>query len=261
VRYSWFHLLLGLLGSLLVLFVLAPLIRLVSTMPGADYAAALQDRELWTSIGLTLRAAAWATVLCALSGIPLAYLLARYRFVGRSLIQGIVDLPVMVPHSAAGIALLGVIGRHSFLQQVAKPLHINFVGEQAGIVLAMSFVALPFLVSNARDGFAAVPSRLENVARSLGASPARVFLTIALPLAWRSIVSGLVLMWGRGISEFGAIVIIAYHPMTTPVLVYQRFSDYGLAASRSAAVALILVCAAAFILLRLIGSTAREARE
>jgi molybdate/tungstate transport system permease protein len=113
-------------------------------------------------------------------------------------------------------------------------------------------VSVPFLVNAARAGFEAVPEKLEKAARTLGASPARVFFTISLPMAWRDILGGIILMWGRGISEFGAVVIIAYHPMTTPVLVFQRFNDYGLTHARSAAVLLILICVAVFAVLRFV---------
>ena len=121
----------------------------------------------------------------------------------------------------------------------------------------MAFVSVPFIVYAAREGFAAVPERLEKVARTLGASRFRVFFTIALPMAWRAVFSGMVLMWARGISEFGAVIIIAYHPMTTPVLVFQRYNDYGLSSSRAAAVVLILVCVIGFTLLRFVARPAR----
>ncbi len=98
------------------------------------------------------------------------------------------------------------------------------------------------------------------MARTRGASRWHAFHSIALPLSWRAILSGMVLMWGRGISEFGAVLIIAYYPMTTPVLVFQRFNDYGLAYSRSAAVALILICVVFFACLRLIAQPRREER-
>lgn len=257
-RPSAFHLITVVLSGLLLLFVVAPLLRLVLATPAGDMAGALDDRELWQSIWLTLRAAGFATLISLLFGVPLAYRLARGRFFGQAIVQGIVDLPIMVPHSAAGIALLTIIGRHSLLQQAARPLGLEFVGEEAGIVVAMAFVSLPFLVGAAREGFAAVPERLEKVARSLGASPARVFFTIALPMAWRAVLAGMVLMWGRGISEFGAVIIIAYHPMTTPVLVFQRFNDFGLSYSRTAAVALIVVCVIGFTVLRFIARPPRR---
>lgn len=249
-RLSPFNLGVLLLGALLLMFIIAPLVRLVFSTSVPEFSDAIHDNELWASIWLTLRAAALATLASTILGIPLAYVLARRRFPGRALVLGIVDLPVMIPHSAAGIALLTLIGRHSLAQKAAEPLGVHFVGTEVGIAIAMAFVSVPFLVNAAREGFAAVPERLEKVARTLGASPSRVFFTIALPMAWRAVFSGMVLMWARGISEFGAVIIIAYHPMTTPVLVFQRFNDYGLKASRAAAVVLILVCVVGFTILR-----------
>lgn len=260
MRPSLFNLTFLLLGSLVLMFIVAPLVRLLVSTSSPELAHALQDNELWTSIWLTLRTAGFATLVSTLFGVPLAYLLARSRFPGRALVLGIVDLPIMIPHSAAGIALLTLIGRHSLAQKAARPLGIDFVGAEAGIALAMAFVSVPFLVNAAREGFAAVPERLEKVARTLGASRWRVFFTIALPMAWRAVFSGMVLMWARGISEFGAVIIIAYHPMTTPVLVFQRFNDHGLASSRAAALVLILVCVVGFTLLRFLARPVRGER-
>jgi molybdate/tungstate transport system permease protein len=256
-RPSLFNLVLVLLGSLVLLFIVAPLVRLTLATSFPELSQALNDDELWTSIWVTLRAAGVATLLGVVFGVPLAYLLARARFPGRAFVLGIVDLPIMIPHSAAGIALLMIIGRHSLAQKAAGPLGINFVGEEAGIAVAMAFVSLPFLVNAAREGFTAVPERLENVARTLGASPSRVFFTVSLPLSWRAILSGMVLMWARGISEFGAVIIIAYHPMTTPVLVFQRFNDFGLVHARVAAVVLIIVCVVGFTVLRFLARPSR----
>lgn len=254
-RLSLFHVALTVGGSTLLLFIVAPLVRLIVSTPSLELSGAMGDDELWASIWLTLRAAGFAVLAGTLGGVPLAYLLAR-RFPGRAIVLGIVDLPIMIPHSAAGIALLALIGRNSLAQKAAGPLGVQFVGGEAGIIAAMAFVSVPFLVNAAREGFTSVPERLEKVARTLGASPSRVFFTISLPMAWRSILSGMVLMWGRGISEFGAVIIIAYHPMTTPVLVFQRFNDYGLAASRAAAVVLILVCVLGFSILRFLARPA-----
>lgn len=247
-----FFIIVELLGAALVLLIVAPLARLVLGVSGAELSGIFADAELWESIWLTFRCAAAAAIFGIVFGVPLAYYLARTRFRGVALIQGIVDLPVMVPHSAAGIALLGVLGRHSLAQKAAAPIGIEFAGSEAGIAVAMAFVSVPFLVNAARIGFADVPERLEKAARTLGASPHRVFFTISLPMAWRSILSGAALMWGRGISEFGAVVIIAYHPATAPVLVFQRFNDYGLSSSRSAAAALIVVTLVIFAVLRII---------
>ena len=247
----WFQVLLTLLGSALLLFIIAPLVGLMLSTSSASLCQALRDPEVQASIQLTLGAGLAATVVCSLFGIPLAYLLARRSFPGRALVLAIIDLPIIIPHSAAGIALLTVLGRHGWPGSLMEQWGVGVVGRASGVALAMAFVSLPFLVNAAREGFNAVPQRLENVARTLGASPARVFFTISLPMAWRAILSGLVLMWGRGISEFGAVIIIAYHPMTTPVLVYQRFNDYGLQSAEAVAVILLVVCVVLFALLRL----------
>jgi molybdate/tungstate transport system permease protein len=128
----------------------------------------------------------------------------------------------------------------------------SFVGSSAGIMVAMAFVSIPYLLNSARDGFLAVPVRLEKTALTLGASPLRAFLTISVPLAARPIVSGLILMWARGMSEFGAVLIIAYHPMITPVLIYERFGAFGLKYARPVAALFVLVCLMLFIILRLL---------
>jgi molybdate/tungstate transport system permease protein len=125
----------------------------------------------------------------------------------------------------------------------------------------MAFVSVPFLINAARDGFAAVPEQLEKAALNLGASPLRVFLTISVPMAWRSILSGSILMWARGMSEFGAVLVVAYHPMITPVLIYERFGAFGLKYARPVSVLFIAICLAFFITLRIVAGGRRHAES
>lgn len=253
---SWlFELILGVLGFAVLLFIVAPLASMALSTPAEALWQAAGDREVLDSLKVTLLAALFATAAAAVGGIPLAYLLARKRFPGRSLVMAIVDLPIIIPHSAAGIALLTVIGRQSTLGRVFGG---GLTGSVAGISIAMAFVSVPFLIAAAREAFEAVPTRLEHVARTLGASPSRVFFTVSLPLAWRGILSGLILMWGRGISEFGAVVIIAYHPMTTPVMVFRWFENYGLTAAKAVAVLLIVICTGLFVVFRLLSGFRAE---
>ncbi len=242
-----FQVVVVILGSLVVLLVVAPLVSMLAATSSSDLATAARDVEVLGSLRVTLFASLMATLACTVTAVPLAWLLARRRFPGRSILLAVLDLPVVVPHVAAGVALLTVLGRHSLIGRLTDG---GLVGTTAGISVAMAFVSLPFLLNSAREGFESIPLRVEQAARTLGATPRQVFQTIALPLAWRSIVTGMTLMWARGISEFGAVVIIAYHPMTTPVLVYQRLNDFGLSHARSAAVLLVLVCATVFIALR-----------
>lgn len=246
------YLLFMFLGGLILLFIVAPLLGIFLSCSGSDLVETVKDSEVVNSIWLTLWTSMGVTLLFAIPAIPFAWLLARKNFPFKWLITGIVDLPVVIPHSAAGIALLGIISRGTFLGKMAQSMGFRFVGGPAGIMAAMAFVSIPFLVNAARDGFSAVPERLEKAALNLGASPARVFFTVSLPLAWRAILSGMILMFARGMSEFGAVVIVTYHPLITPVLIYERFGAFGLKYARPLSAVFILVSLSVFIALRLL---------
>jgi len=239
-------------ASLLLLFVVAPLLSLLlGTAPGALWDTLLES-EVRRSLLLTFTAGAWATLLALITGVPLAYLLARKQFPGKRWVEGVVNLPIVVPHTAAGIALLTVFGRGGPVGQALEPLGIGFTDATAGIVVGMLFVGLPFLVNGARQAFEAVDPELEQMAASDGATPWQAFTRVVLPLSWRGISSGAILMWGRGISEFGAVIVLAYHPKIVPVLVYERFTAFGLEAVKPVAVLLVVASLAVFLALRLL---------
>lgn len=252
VRTDSFALVLSLLGGIVLLLIIAPLAGMFFSTPLADVFSTAKESEVQSSIWLTLLASLSATLFFAFFAIPLAYILARKNFPGKRIISGIIDLPIVIPHSAAGIAVLGFVSRDSVLGQFASTMGFDFVGSPAGIALAMAFVSIPFLINAARDGFSAVPVRLEQAAYNLGASPIRMFFTVSLPLAWRHILSGFVMMFARGLSEFGAVVIVAYHPMVTPVMIYERFTSFGLKYAQPLSVLFIIVCLLFFLLLRLL---------
>jgi molybdate/tungstate transport system permease protein len=257
-RNSPFNWILLILSSLVLLFILAPLAGMFIHTGGSELLETVNDQEVRASIWLTIWVAFAATFFFAIGAIPLAWLLARKEFPMKNVVQGIIDLPVVLPHTAAGIAILGFISRDGLLGKAANSVGLTLINNPGGIALAMAFVSIPFLINAARDGFTAVPERLEKAALSLGASRTRVFFTISLPLAWRSIMTGFVMMFARGMSEFGAVVIIAYHPMVAPVLIYERFSSFGLKYARPAAVLFIIVALAVFIILRLISVRKKE---
>lgn len=251
-QYSPFQLAITLAGALILLFIVSPLVGMfVSTSP-TDLFETARDKEVQQSITLTIWVSLAATVCFSLAAIPLAYLLARKEFPLKNIVSGIIDLPVVIPHSAAGIAILGFVSRDSVVGRVGDMFGLNFVGHPSGIAIAMAFVSLPFLINAARDGFLGVPVRLEKAALTLGASPARVFFSISLPLAWRSIVSGLIMMFARGMSEFGAVIMVAYHPMITPILIYERFGAFGLKYARPVSVLFIIISLAVFVALRML---------
>jgi len=250
-RRLLFDLAFSFLGGLLVLFVVLPLLStLLSTTPD-EFLNSILDPELLHSLGLTFGAAGIATLLAMATGVPLAYLLARRKFHGKRLLEAVINLPVVVPHTAAGIALLLVFGRRGLLGQVLSPLGITFTDNLGGIVVAMLFVSLPFLVNLSREAFALTDEELERVAMTDGASPWQAFFQVTLPQAWRGVLGGAVMMWARGISEFGAVIILAYNPKIVPVLIYELYEGFGLKTAEPAALLLILVALVVFILLRL----------
>lgn len=257
-RNSIFTWIVMILSSLVLLFILAPLAGMLIHTGGGHFLETVKDKEVQQSVWLTLWVSFTATLVFSVAAIPFAWLLARKKFPFKNIVQGIIDLPIVLPHTAAGIALLGFISRDGFLGKAAAVFGLNLVNHPSGIALAMAFVSLPFLINAARDGFMAVPERLEKAALNLGASHTKAFFTISLPLAWRSIITGFVMMFARGMSEFGAVVIIAYHPMIAPVLIYERFGSYGLNYARPAAVLFILVALLFLILLRLLSFGRKE---
>ncbi|MEE4196767.1 MAG: ABC transporter permease [Bacteroidales bacterium] len=253
-RLRTFDIILLFLGGLILLFIISPLLGMFLATTPTQLFETSRDPEVVDSIWLTLRVSLLATLFFALGAVPLSYFLARTDFKLKKIINGIIDLPIVIPHSAAGIAILGFISRDSVLGKIGSALGLNFVGHPSGIALAMAFVSIPFLINAARDGFENVPVRLEKTALNLGASPVRVFFTISLPLAWKNILSGLIMMFARGLSEFGAVVIVAYHPMITPVLIYERFGAFGLKYARPVSVVFIVVCLVFFVLLRILAT-------
>ncbi len=259
MKFQPFQLFLIFLSGIVLLFIIGPLIGMFAATSPEQLFESSKDPEVQRSIGLTLWVSMAATLVFALGGIPLAYMLARKDFVLKRFILGIIDLPIVIPHSAAGIAVLGFVSRNSYLGKLGSMIGLDFVGAPAGIAIAMAFVSIPYLISSARDGFSSVPLRLEQAALNLGASRARVFFSISLPLAWRNIVSGLILMFARGMSEFGAVIIVAYHPMVTPVLIWERFNSFGLNYARPVAVLFIIVSLIFFIALRFLSRSRKDA--
>jgi molybdate/tungstate transport system permease protein len=237
-------------STLIVAFILFPIFELL-TQPSLDsLGEAATDRDVVYSIWLSIYASGAAALISLVFGTPFAYLLARREFVGKKFLESVIDLPIMIPHPVIGIAILSIAGRNHWLGRFMQQVGIEIMGTVTGLVVVLTFVGLPFYVNTAKAGFEAIPERLENVSRSLGASAAGTFFRVTLPLGWRSMVVGMIMCTARAVSEFGAVVIVAYHPMVAPVMIYERFTAYGLKYSQPVAVWLILVCLLLFLLLR-----------
>ena len=240
-------------GFIVLLFILVPLLRMVAAPSPAALLQTIVDPEVYHALWLSLYTGCSAALICFICGTPLAWLLARSEFPGKRLVEAVIDLPIVIPHPVVGIALLGLVGKNFWLGRLLHDFGVRLVGSPGGIIMVMTFVGLPFYLQSAREGFAAIPPRLEQVSRSLGASMFQTFFQVTFPLARRALLSGLIMCCARAISEFGAVIIIAYHPMIAPVLMFERFQAYGLSYSQPVAVWLILVCLLLFVSLRVVG--------
>jgi molybdate/tungstate transport system permease protein len=230
----------AILTSLFLLFIFAPVAGLVVSGGSRGVSRFASDGELRASMLLTVATATIATLLGILGGTPMAYLLARRAFPGRAVVAALMDLPLVIPHPVAGIALLLVLGRNSPIGGVFYDLGLRVVGSGTGIICAMLFVSAPLYVSAAREAFARVDARYESVARTLGDDAWRAFRRVTLPLSARGLTAAAVVMWARAVSEFGAIVILTYNPKVVSVLSYDRFTSYGMSEALPVAAVLVL---------------------
>ena len=231
----------AIVSSVFLLFVLGPIVGLLSAGSVRGVAGLAGDAELRGALGLTIVTATTATILGIIGATPLAYLLARRSFRGRAIVSALMDLPLVIPHPVAGIALLLVLGRGSPVGRALYDAGIRVAGSATGIVCAMLFVSAPLYVSAAREAFARVDARYESVARTLGDDAWRAFRRVTLPLSAKGLTAAAVVMWARAVSEFGAIVVLTYNPKTASVLSYDRFTSYGLSEALPVAAVLVVL--------------------
>ena len=245
-------------GGVLVFFIVLPILNLLFTTDPSRIASTARDPTVQAALSITLSAALIATLISIVFGVPLGYVLAREKFAGKALVEGIVDMPVVIPHTIAGIALLFIFGRGGIL---GAPLnaHFNILLSDTywGIVLAMLFVGLPFIVNHCRDGFLKVDPRIEYVARSLGATYLQAFFRVTIPLTWRALLSGAIMTWARAISEFGSVAIIAYYPKTINTLLFEWYNFFGYTYTKPLSALLLLIALAIFISLRAVATLRR----
>ncbi len=209
-----------------------------------------------SALGLSLLTTAASLVLMVLLGTPLGLLLARRRFRGSALLETVIDLPIVLPPSVAGLALLLTFGRRGLLGAPLELAGIEIPFTTLAVILAQGFVAAPFYVRSARLGFAAVDRDLEDAARADGASEWQLFRSISLPLAAPALAAGLVMSWARALGEFGATIMFAGNvegtTQTLPLLVYGEFSAGSLDTSIAAAAILVLAAFGVLVAVRLL---------
>ena len=237
-------------------FVVAPLSALVYRAAQDERVVdRLTDEVVIDALRLSLITSTLTLAIALLLGVPLAYLLARTRFPGKRLIDTLVDLPMVLPPTVAGVALLVAFGRRGVFGPVLDGLGIELAFTTTAVVLAQLFVSAPFLVRTLKAGFEAVDPTYEQVSATLGVSPLRTFWRITLRLSRPALVGGAVLCWVRALSELGATIIFAGNfegrTQTMPLAIISAFeSSQGLAGAMALAVILLAVAFALLALLR-----------
>jgi molybdate/tungstate transport system permease protein len=253
-----FHVWLVVSCALVLLFIVVPLARTVVSPDGQRMWETLLDADVLRSVGLSMGASGLAALLALIFGTPLAFVLARKEFPGKKIVESLIDLPIMIPHPVIGIAFLTLAGRGNWFGRLLGSLGIEIMGTVTGITVVLFFVGLPFYINTAKAGFESVSPRLEKVSRSLGAGPGATFFRVTLPLCRRAMLVGMIMCMARALSEFGAVVIVAYHPMIAPVLMFERFTAYGLTYSQPVAVILIVLSLLFFFALRVVSRPRRR---
>ena len=243
-------------SSIGILFLLAPIIALFLMLDPAIFREALfsnplLSNEAWRAFYITFIASTISTAILLFLGMPIAYLLAKRRFLGKRIVESVVDIPLMIPHVVAGIMILVAYSRRGLMGGVTGILGLNIEDAFWGIVFVMIFVSAPIMIDTLKIGFEKVDATLEYVSRSLGANAWKMFNTITLPLTLPNIISGSILSWARAVSEVGAILIVAYYPKSANILVLEWFNTYGLKYAVSLSIVLVIVSFIVFLLLRI----------
>jgi molybdate transport system permease protein len=248
----------AILGAIGGVFLGLPIVVLIGrAVLDGSLATTIGSRIVLDALLLSLVTTAASLVLTIAFGLPLAYALARRRFRGKGWLEAIVDLPIVLPPSVAGLALLLVFGRRGLLGEPLDVLGIAIPFTTVAVILAQFFVAAPFFIRSARTGIANVERDLEDAARVDGASEVQLFRTITLPLASAALAAGLVMTWARSLGEFGATIMFAGsvegRTKTLPLLVYGEFQGGDLDASVAASAILVLAALGVLVAVRVLG--------
>jgi molybdate transport system permease protein len=242
----------------LALFLALPVAALVARAAGGGLLAdAAGSHVVLDALLLSLGTTVVSVGLAIALGGPLAYALARRRFRGATLVEALVDLPIVLPPAVAGLALLLLLGRRGWLGEPLAAIGVGLPFTTVAVILAQTFVAAPFFVRAARTGFAGVDRDLEDAARVDGASESRVIRHVTLPLAAPALAAGLVMTWARALGEFGATIMfagnVAGRTQTLPLVVYGEFQGGDLEASIAAAAILVLAALGVLVAVRWFG--------
>ncbi|KAA3643046.1 MAG: molybdate ABC transporter permease subunit [Chloroflexi bacterium] len=247
---TWLLILLSLAFALLLAL---PIIALLARAVQQSAISSLSTPATLAALRVSLLTSLTSLGLVIVSGTPLAYILARWQFRGRAWLETLVDLPIVMPPSVAGLALLVAFGRRGLIGALLLDLGISLPFTTAAVVLAQVFVAGPLYVRAVRVGFAAVDEQLEEAALAEGATPIQIFRYVMLPAARGALVSGAILCWARALGEFGATILFAGNligrTQTMPLAIYLSLEG-DISEALLLAVLMLFISGASLLLLR-----------
>ena len=254
-RSSWGDRSLSIIAILFALFLGLPVLTLVvRAVLDGSLSVAIASPVVLAALWLSLVTTAISLVVTVVLGLPLAVVLARRRFRAKGLLEAVVDLPIVLPPSVAGLALLLVFGRRGLLSAPFDLLGIAVPFTTIAVIMAQVFVSAPFFVRSARTGIASVDRDLEDAARVDGATERQLFRSITVPLAGAALAAGLVMTWARALGEFGATIMFAGNiegkTQTLPLVVYSEFQGGDLDASIAASAILVLAAFGVLVAVR-----------
>jgi molybdate transport system permease protein len=254
-RSHWGERSVAAIAALIALFLGLPVVALVArALLDGSLAASITSRVVVDALLLSLVTTAVSLTLTVAFGLPLAWILARRSFPGKGWLEAIIDLPIVLPPSVAGLALLIVFGRRGLFGGPFELLGVAIPFTTIAVILAQTFVSAPFFIRSARTGIAGVDRDLEDAARVDGASERQLFLSITVPLASASLAAGLVMSWARSLGEFGATIMfagnVAGRTQTLPLVVYSEFQGGDLDASIAAAAMLVVAAFGVLVAVR-----------
>jgi molybdate transport system permease protein len=233
--------------------IVLPLVALIAKLDWTSVPAAIVSPEAVSALSLSLVTAAAATVVCIVLGVPLALLIARTTSRAAGVLRAVVTLPLVLPPLVGGIALLFLLGRTGLVGASLDAVGIRIPFTTGAVVIAQSFVAMPFLVIAVEGAFRTAGVRYEQVAATLGASRWTTFRRVTLPLVGPSLVAGIVLCFARALGEFGATALFAGNQegvtRTMPLAIYTSFNGGGVGQDTAIALSLLLVVVAVLVLL------------
>ena len=242
--------------SLIVLIPLAGTFLKTATLSWPQFWRIVTSPRALASYRLSFGTSLAAALINAVFGFVVAWVLVRYRFPGRRMVDALVDLPFALPTAVAGIALTAVYSSHGWVGKIAEPLGLKIAFTPLGVILALVFTGLPFTVRTVQPVLADLDPESERAAASLGADRGQIFARLLLPAVWPAVLTGFALAFARAVGEYGSVIFISGNmPMRTeitPLLIVTKLEQYDYAGATALAVAMLVVSFALLLLINLL---------